>query len=77
VVVGVDVDDAGGNEDEGGIYVDGELDVAVLVAVKLELGLLLVVVKCFVVFLLLVLHLLLYHLVYLAHPLQPRQYLRL
>lgn len=73
MVVGVDVDLAGGHEDEGRVDVDGELDVAVFVPVDLKFSLLLVVVECFVVFLLLVLHLLLYYLVDLAQPLHPGQ----
>lgn len=39
MVVGINVDLAGGDEDEGRIDVDGELNITVFVSVKLELRL--------------------------------------
>lgn len=70
MVVGIDVDGSGCYKYEGGVDVDGELDVSVLVPVELELGFFLVVVEGLIVFFLLVLHLLLDDLIDLAHPLQ-------
>ena len=61
VIVGVYVDFSGSDEDKRRVDVDGELDVAVLVTVELELGLFLCGLIEGFVLLFLVLHLLLYY----------------
>lgn len=68
MVVRIDVDGACCDEDEGGIDVDGKLDVAVFVSVEFKFGLLLIIIEGLIVLLLLVLHLLLNDFVDLAHP---------
>jgi len=77
VIVGIGVYLPGGDENEGGVDVDGELDVSIFVSIQLEFCLLLGGLVKGLVFLFLVLHLLFYYLVNLTQPLSSREHLRL
>ena len=77
VIIRIDVYLPSGDENEGGIDVDGELDVSIFVSIQLEFGFLFGGLVKGLIFLFLVLHLLFNYFVNFAQPLSSREHLRL